>query len=547
LHDLPGRLARQLTRERPEDVDVWVALAYMLEQPADRGEAHAAIDKALELEPRHISAHMQRATLLARDGQFDAAVVACHPPIFEERPPIPLLMHAAEIEAERGNLVAAIAQVQDVVLDEPDFFWAWKRLADWYDETGHLNQYLQAAEQMTRLEPLEPKCWGYLGDARVRTGQREEAKRDLQRAVDLAPDYPFAANLLLELQIQDGDLDAAEKTIERVAQYMPTAYAAAHRVRLASRRKDQAAAIEGLRALCRSDANGPEPFYGAIDEMIDQGWRDAVGAELAQFVMQADANPQLGGVWIQWCASQNDWNLCRDTVEALRGRGEIWLVACESYLAELADDKQESRLATFLERYAEDLGRDIRTWSAAGAALALLGKPKEAAAWLADWRQRPDVQPYMLVALVGALWEAGRENEAAEVGKYAIELPHDDPAKAVHALWLALYSAMSGDAEAAATWLGPMMPEMFTSPFYAALCTLVRGLVGIQIWPAERAGELDYVRARERLASALAPFAEELKATRLLRRIVYRCFWRLAKHFNRNVIAAWWKLQARFA
>jgi tetratricopeptide (TPR) repeat protein len=547
LNDLPVRLARQLTEERPDDVDVWVAKAVMLEEPSQRSEAHAALDKALQLEPRNISAHMHRATLLAADGQHDAAVVACHPPIFEERPPVPLLMHAAEIEANRGNLVAAIAQLQDVVLDEPDFFWAWKRLADWYEETGHLDQYVRAAEHMVRLEPQEPKCWGYLGDAHLRAGKRDVAKGDLQRAIELAPDYPFAANLLLELQIEDGELEAAGKTIDRVAQYMPRGYVAAHRVRLAGRSKDKTAAAQHLRELCQSDASGPEPFYGAIDEMVKAGWDDAIEAVLAEEVARPGANPQLGGVWIEWCASKENWDRCREALEALRGRGEIWLLACASYLHELADAKQEHRLRGVLERYQAELCGDVRTWAAAGAALAALGKPADAVAWLADWRQRQDVLPYMLVALVGALWEVGREDEAAEVGKFAIELPHNDPAKAAHALWLALHAALHGDLKGAAMWLGPMLPEMFNSPFYAALCTLVRVLVAAQLPPSDRGGEISYGQARQTLQAAMAPFAEQLADTKLLRRILCRCFSHLAAHFGRTLTAAWWRLKARWA
>ncbi len=548
-------MARDLAESRPDDADAWVALAGVLEGPAQRAEAHAALDRALAIDPRHISAHMRRATLLAEDEKFDAALVACHPPVFGERSPTPLLIHAAELEAQRGNLVAAVAQLQDVVLDEPEFFWGWKRLADLYEMTQDWENYIQAAEQMARLEPQEPSCWGYLADARLHVEDRAGAKRDLQRAIELAPDYPFAVNMLLELQLEDGELEGAAKTLDRVAQYMPPALSAAHGVRLASRRKDQAAAVECFQALCQAPSFGVEPFYGAIDEMIDAGWQETVDQQLAAAVSR-QSGPHLGAVWVEWCASHNRFDRCREALNAFRGDkgseiGPVWFAAAESYVNELADAKQAPALQSFLNEACDELRKEPRTWAAAGGALAQLGLAKDAVLWLSDWRDRQGVWPYMLVSLVGALWELGREDDAAEVSAAALSLPVDDSAKAVHALWLALHAALEGKPGEAMPLLAHLVPDLFNSDFYAALCTLVRALAEIEIAPYHEGGKPSYAEARGRLDDAIIPFREQIatlsSSGKLLRRIVYRCLATLAAQYGKKLAALWWSIRAKLA
>jgi tetratricopeptide (TPR) repeat protein len=544
---LPAKFARELAQSQPDDVDAWVALAGVLERPEDRKEAHAALDRALELDPRHISAHMQRATLLAEDEQFDAAIVACHPPLFGERPPTPLLMHAAEIEVQRGNLVAAVAQLQDVVLDEPDFFWGWKRLADLYEMARDWNSYVHAAEQMARIEPQEPSCWGYLADARMHLEDRSGAKRDLQRAIELAPDYPFAVNLLLNLQFEDGELEGAGKTLDRACPYMPPALAAAHLVRLDSRRKDETAAVEHFRLLCQAPPLGVEPFYGAIDEMLDAGWQEVVDRELAQAVSQPQAGPHLGAVWVEWCASHNRFDRCLEALEAFRGQGPVWFAAAESYVNELADAGQAQQLQSFLSGSCDELRKEARTWAAAGGALAQLGLAKDAVLWLSDWQSRQDVRPYMLVALVGALWELGREDEAAKISTTALFVPVDDSSKAVHALWLALHAVVRGKPEDALPLLARLSPELFHSDFYATLCVLVRTLADLEASPEQGGAKLNYAAARVLLRDAILPFQEQIGSSKLLRRIVYRCLTSLARHYGQKLIALWWGLRAKLA
>jgi len=322
-------------------------------------------------------------------------------------------------------------------------------------------------------------------------------------------------------------------------------------VRLACREGNEAAATEYLRDLCQAPPFGPEPYHDAIDELLDRGWRDLVDRELAAQVALPNASPQLAAIWIEWCGSHNRFDRCLEALDAFRSRPEAWYPAAESYLGELADAGQAAAVQAFIDRHRDDLRAALRTWAAAGAALAQVGRAPQAVAWLADWRERTGVWPYMLVSLVGALWETGREEEAAEVGIAALQSPYDDPAKVVHQLWVALHAALGGDVRTAARLLAPVSPDLIPTEFYGALLAATRALVELQLRSDQRGNDLTYSVAQQLFQAALAPF-NDLLSTRqsghkLLRRLVFVCQACLASRFGKRLTAAWYRLRATYA
>ncbi len=217
---------------RPNDVGVWIRLADMLDAPDDRAEGLAAADRALALDPRNLEAHGKRVYLLAISERYDEALAACRPDVFGAAPPLELRARAAGIEAQRGNLALAIERMRQVLADDSNYFWGWSRVADWTEQAEDNAAYLEAAENMVRIQPQEALSWGYRGDARQRTGDRAGAKQDLQRAAQLAPSYVYAGMSLFRMCSEDGEFEEAEAALDKVAAHMPDDYVFAERIRL---------------------------------------------------------------------------------------------------------------------------------------------------------------------------------------------------------------------------------------------------------------------------------------------------------------------------
>ena len=53
-----------------------------------------------------------------------------------------------DIYVERGNWSLAIAQMEHVLQEDPNYFWGWRNVAEWRHRLGDRAGYLAAAEEM---------------------------------------------------------------------------------------------------------------------------------------------------------------------------------------------------------------------------------------------------------------------------------------------------------------------------------------------------------------------------------------------------------------
>ena len=73
-----------------------------------------------------------------------------------------------------------------LVAVDPDYVWGWQQLAEWYNETGRPENFLEAAAEYHRLRPDHPVALTLRGEAKIQTGDRDGGKSDLREALRLA-------------------------------------------------------------------------------------------------------------------------------------------------------------------------------------------------------------------------------------------------------------------------------------------------------------------------------------------------------------------------
>ena len=186
--DEPADLARELTRDRSGDPRVWLRLARLLHHPRHNDEVLAALDRAIALDPKNVEAHDLKAERLAEMGRYDDALAAAQPPAVSATDlPLVLQGRAAWVEARRGNYAAAIPPMQALVAVDPNYLWGWHQLAEWYNETGRAENYLEAASELVRLQPGHPVALTMRGEAKLQTGDRDGGKADLREALKVSP------------------------------------------------------------------------------------------------------------------------------------------------------------------------------------------------------------------------------------------------------------------------------------------------------------------------------------------------------------------------
>ncbi len=517
--------ARELTVLRAGEARSWLMLARLLDAPDEMDERMAALDKVFKLSPRCEDAYDMRVVSLAYAGRWDEAKEACRPSPWKDRPPIILRARSAWLDAEQGNLNDAIAEMRKVVEDEPYFFEAWSRLADWNalvrDEAG----YLEASEMLVRLRPQYEVGYGYLGEARLLHDDREGGREAYQRAVELNPAYEFAGNGLFDLQFEDGDLAAAAETIATLRTHSGSPFVTARETQLAAKRARKDEACEALKRVATMPCDSPWPISASIEALVDAGWEDAIRQTLEDLLFEEATQVEVGPQWVKLCTSRGNWK-CAEQLPKLCECGEIGERATYAYFEALLQSNNAQKLKRFVRKNRDWLRERTFTWGSAGYGLTGLREYQLAARWQSDWRDREDIEAWMLVNVAEGLRATGREAEAAEASRLALTLP---PAfgQHLHHLWLAIDEAFGRNISAAKEHLAGVDVESLDDD-YQFLLTMIEGIVAMAEAPSDQAGHV-FREARQKMVRARAAYKTYPQEP--ARRLAYRrSLAALAKH-----------------
>ena len=299
-------IAREVCRIRPGDPRGWLALARMLVGPTGNDEALAALDRAINLNPRGLEAYDLKAERLAEMGRYDEAKAAALPAVFDHDPPMILQGRAAWVEARRGNLPVACREMQALVTLEPTYYWGWQQLAEWSNEANKPADFLEAAEKLVELRPDNPMALAMRGEARLQNDDRDGAKEDLREAVHLEPGYSYPGMLLFDAHLQDEEYQQARGTLAVLEEHIADTgrpFVLARYAQLAARTKDESAAAEAFEELLTLPCESTWPINSAAQELRQAGWADRVEEGFRKTIEHApDFHPF---VLIAWLESKN--------------------------------------------------------------------------------------------------------------------------------------------------------------------------------------------------------------------------------------------------
>lgn len=536
----PVQLARALAARRAGESRSWLILAENLMQTPHRDELAAALDKAIALQPRQLQAYELKAQALVEQERFEEALAVCRPAAWPEGPPIELRARAAWVEAERGDLKAAIAQMNAVVAEHPGHVWGWQQLAEWQWNAGHHEDAIAAAQKLAEFNPVNPAPLGYVADLKLKNGDRAGARKDLERAMALDPAYAFSGMSLFDLELEDGNLAAARRVLAVLEQQVGGVFVEARAAQLAAREGRVTEAETILERLCTSPTTRPWPIQSTVAALDQAGRARSADQVLRAALAKPDATPVLGEIWIRRETGRSRWFQGR-LLRRLMARGEMGRRALSAWIEAFGDAAperpgvgagvpilRELAFRRLLRRYGTELKADDDCWGTVGYTLACLRRPAAVVRWLAGWRDHPNVRPWMLSNLARALRDLGRDAEADEVCRGALQLPVRDHTTNDFALWLAMEQLLSGDpAEAAAAGrsLDGWQEADVTSGMRRVLALGKAVLAVVRSEPADRPAVL---REQQRLLDESVA-GGMAGASRSVRRLFRRCMTRMAR------------------
>ncbi|MFN0109481.1 MAG: tetratricopeptide repeat protein, partial [Blastocatellia bacterium] len=434
--------ARALTEKRPGQARSWLVLAQTEGQSFD--ERLQSLDRVIELSPRSTEAHSLRARLLTQLQRYDEARAACRPEVYGDNIPPELRCAEAVVEAERGDVNAAIERMKKLVEDEPNYYPAWSLMADWYRSLNSFGDYLHAAQEMVRVVPHRAVPLGYLADAQLLNDEPRHAKETLRHAMTLDPSYEFAGTALFDLQLKDYELDDAEETLKVIRQQIGGDAATVRDLKLAGRRKQFDVALAHFKTLCLSETDDGGFIAEALEADMETDWKPQAFDVIDSLMTSPQANPNLGTFFVQHCERKQYWETCERKLAAFPEHNELWRRAVNAYLEALMKAGQKHRARTFIQKQEKSLRSQSQTWGNAGYILMSLGDSKKTIDWLSDWRSHDGLEGWMLWNLALALRTHGRDRESNEVSREAIKLQPDHLTQS-NLLLIAFDETLDGD------------------------------------------------------------------------------------------------------
>ncbi|KIT16641.1 tetratricopeptide repeat protein [Jannaschia aquimarina] len=182
-----------LTRDLPENANVWIALGDTLRR-LDRFEGAAdaynrAIDLQDEIEPRDWFLFYARGIAYERTDRFDLAEPDFRRAL-ELNPDQPLVLNylGYSLVEERIKLDEALDMIERAVEARPDDGYITDSLGWVLYRLGRFEEAVAPMERAVQLTPLDPLINDHLGDVLWMVGRKREARFQWRRALSLEPE-----------------------------------------------------------------------------------------------------------------------------------------------------------------------------------------------------------------------------------------------------------------------------------------------------------------------------------------------------------------------
>ncbi len=450
--------AQRLLRERPAEARSWMIQADMLSENHELDERLAALDKAIELAPDSWAATDIKARELAQAGRFEAALKLCraHPSHAPE-----LEIRAAWIMAKKGNDAEAVRLMDAALAEDPKHIWGWQLLTEWHQKHDRLELAEKACQQLVRLQPGQHTPLGYLGDLQLTRKKHSEAKATFRRALEISPDYVFAFGHLFSLLLDDNDWAAADALLEELRPHHSGIRIQARRLVLHLRQKKWSDAIAQLPIVLMEQDDNPFLFdlmQNEIKQHLPRAYLKQVLETVASALRRGGSNVQTGKFYVGLCRDQD--RLPRKAIMRLIPMdSEAGSRAWSTYIYWLGDRwntrhknfehlfawAERRRFREILNNHHEAVHSSTELYGAVGYNFHLMRRYRDTISWFADWRDRRDLEPYMLNNLLLAHHHLGHRDEMKAVLQRGLELADHNAVKLRFHIWAALEAAVGGD------------------------------------------------------------------------------------------------------
>lgn len=284
------------------------------------GEAVAAFDIALDLDPEHVQTHVARGDALLKRGDLSESKAGYYLALKLRPEYAPALDGLARLEQAGADDAAAVALFQRAIASDAGFAAAYSHLGDLYLERREFEEAVQLLEEAVSVRPDFGSGLNRLAQAYGKLGLETLAIGTIQRARELEPNDPAHASTLGWLYVGQGLIGTAENWFLAGLE-LDRAHPESRRgLAEVARRRDQYDL-----ALSQMDTALADERLDALERKRLQAYRDTLSDEqerliaLEQLRDAGEAGPDDYAQLALIYAARGDWNGAVDALENAQG------------------------------------------------------------------------------------------------------------------------------------------------------------------------------------------------------------------------------------
>ncbi|HEY3789641.1 MAG TPA: hypothetical protein VGL71_12345, partial [Urbifossiella sp.] len=293
-------------------------------------------------------------------------------------------------------------------------------------------------------------------------------------------------------------------------------------VQVACRQGEREQALMHFRELAADAETVRSVLKDAIAAFDAENWGPELTQELKDLAFADGANPDMAGLWAERTAAAGALDSIADRLPELLARNPAaGREAVLAYAWAVAEAKKP--VQGIVQKYNEALRSEDASWARAGGALIAAGHHALGAAWLAEYRDRENLEAWMLRPLALAYRALDQDDKAIEVCRAAVRLRGPDDVLADFRAWLALDLALSGQVEEASSQFAKVDTVTVGDGTRLVLAMAESAMMVQRAGPEGKAAA--FAEAKEHLriaAGSCAPADVPVGSSRVYRKVVNR-------------------------
>jgi tetratricopeptide (TPR) repeat protein len=271
--DEAKKLAEQALQKDPNFIEGHILRGTLLFIDGDRQGALAALQKAVELNPRRVESLLSLALYYRQTDDAGRAEEVYQRALQTNEGAAAAHLEYARFNVGQNRLDVAERHFRRAVEVDPQSREARRTLASFYIfNVKQLDRAEEAVRGLASLDGDKPEGRAVLADFYAQVGRHDDALRAYQEIATQSPDYLPARYRLAELLMQRGDVAGANAQVKAVLdKNAGDQQARLLRARLLLNSGDAKAAIEDLREVLKQDARHRAGLYYMAEAHLRSG------------------------------------------------------------------------------------------------------------------------------------------------------------------------------------------------------------------------------------------------------------------------------------